>query len=70
MQSNPATLEQLKCIQQLLSQHPQMGQGVRNLAYSIASYDGTSAVRYVEFAIATRHLSPLYPTQKKGLAIA
>jgi hypothetical protein len=49
MQSNPATPEQLKRIEQLLSQHPQMGQGVHNLAYSIAQYDSESAFRYVEF---------------------
>ena len=54
MQSSPATLKQLKRIEQLLSEYPQMGRGVHNLARSIASYDGNSAIRYVKLAIATR----------------
>ena len=55
--ATPATPDQLKHIQERLSQYPQMGQGVCNLVRSIASYDGASAVRYIEFAITTRHLS-------------
>jgi hypothetical protein len=72
MQNIPATPEQLKCIQQLLFQHPELGQGVRDMAHSIASYDGKSAVRYLNLAIATRHLSPLNTKEKTAshLAIA
>ncbi len=34
------------------------------MAHSIARYDGASAVRYMEFAVATRHLSPFYTKEK------
>jgi hypothetical protein len=55
MQINAATPEQVEQIKHLLSQNPQMGLGVNNLAYGIATYDGNSAIRYMHFMIATHH---------------
>jgi len=62
--SSPATPEQSRYIRQRFLEYPQLGRGVRDMAKSIANYDGTSAVRYVDLAIATRHLSPLNTKEK------
>jgi hypothetical protein len=64
MQNNPANSKRLKQIQQLLYQHLNRGQGVCDMAKSITSYDGGSALRYIELAIATCHVSPLYSQEK------
>lgn len=59
--------KRLEHLNQLLSQHPNLGQGVRDTASGIAAYDTASALQYVRLAIVAAN-KPV-EQKRKGLAI-
>lgn len=55
--SEPATKEQNNYIESCLLKYPELGSGVQRQVKSISSYDGASAIRYINFIIAGRQLA-------------